>query len=188
MMPAPTHDNSEVRQRTRGRLPRLWRFAVDQLLLLPLGAAIALAWANVAPDSYYRFALVLSPWVNDGAMVFFFGLMTKEVVEATVPGGVLHPWRRALLPMIAALGATCLSVAIYIPAVGFLDEPGLIVAWPVTFGTDIAVTYFIARTIFRSHPAVPFLLLIALISDALGFVAIGVVQSSNGIHLVEGAA
>ena len=39
-------------------------------------------------------------------MVFFFALMTKEVVEATAPGGVLHPWRRALLPVIAAIGAT----------------------------------------------------------------------------------
>ena len=34
-------------------------------------------------------------------MVFFFALITKEVVEATAPGGVLHPWRRALLPVIA---------------------------------------------------------------------------------------
>src|SRR5262249_50293230 len=112
MMPVPVPETSEVRQPAPGRLPGLWRFAIDQLLLLPLGAAIALAWANLAPDGYYRFSLALSRWVNDVAMVFFFGLMAKEVVEATVPGGVLHPWRRALLPMIAALGATFFSVAI----------------------------------------------------------------------------
>ena len=37
-------------------------------------------------------------------MVLFFGLITKEVVEATAAGGVLHPWRRAAAPMVASLG------------------------------------------------------------------------------------
>jgi NhaA family Na+:H+ antiporter len=182
----PTSDAGQVPPR-RGKVPRLWRFAIDHLLLLPLGAAIALVWANLAPDSYYSVIQVLSPWVNDVAMVFFFGLMAKEVVEATVPGGVLHPWQRALLPMIAAVGATLCSAAIYIPAVNVLDEPGLAVAWPVIFGTDIAVSYFVARVIFGSHPVVPFVLLIALTCDALGFIAIGLVQSTPDLRLVEGA-
>jgi NhaA family Na+:H+ antiporter len=185
-MPSPTPDARQAPPR-RGKVPRLWRFAIDHLLLLPLGAAIALVWANLAPDSYYGVTLVLSPWVNDVAMVFFFGLMAKEVVEATVPGGVLHPWQRALLPMIAAVGATACSAAIYIPAVGFLDEPGLSVAWPVIFGTDIAVSYFVARVIFRSHAVVPFVLLIALTCDALGFIAIGLVQSTPDLRVVQGA-
>jgi NhaA family Na+:H+ antiporter len=186
MTPVRSIDSSPPRRSDR-RVPRLWRFTIDHLLLLPLGAAIALVWANTAADSYYRYTLVLSPWVNDVAMVFFFGLMTKEVVEATVPGGVLHPWRRGLMPMVAAVGATLLSAAIYIPAVGFLDEPGLAVAWPVTFGTDIAISYFVGRMIFRSQPVVPFLLLIAITSDALGFIAIGLAQSTRDLHLLEGA-
>ncbi len=37
-------------------------------------------------------------------MVLFFGLITKEVVEATAAGGVLHPWRRAAAPAVASLG------------------------------------------------------------------------------------
>ena len=32
-------------------------FAVEHLLLLPLGAAIALVWANTGPESYFRFSL-----------------------------------------------------------------------------------------------------------------------------------
>ena len=59
-------------------------------------------------------------------MVFFFALMTKEVVEATAPGGVLHPWRRALLPVIAAIGATLVPALIYVRAVDLLDEPMLV--------------------------------------------------------------
>ena len=35
----------------RTAVPRLSRFAVEHLLLLPLGALIALVWANVGPES-----------------------------------------------------------------------------------------------------------------------------------------
>ena len=105
-------------------------------------------------------------------MMFFFALMTKEVVEATAPGGVLHPWRRALLPVIAAIGATMVPALIYVRAVDLLDEPVLAIGWPVSFATDIAVSYFVARIIFGLHPAIPFLLLLAIASDALGFLAL----------------
>lgn len=171
----------------RPTLSRPWAFAREHLLLLPLGASIALVWVNYAPESYYRFTYAISFAVNDVAMVLFFALVTKEVVEATGPGGVLHSWRRALLPVIAAVGATIVSALIYIPVVEALDEPALTVAWPVTFGTDIAVSYFVARIIFRQHPVIPFVLLLAIASDALGFLAIGLFQPTRDLHLAEGA-
>src|SRR4030095_6290862 len=96
----------------RARVPRLSRFALEHLLLLPLGACIALVWVNTGPESYYRFTYAIAFAVNDVAMIFFFGLMTKEVVEATAPDVVLHPWRRALLPVIAAIGATLIPALI----------------------------------------------------------------------------
>ena len=89
--------------RVRTTVPRLSRFAVEHLALLPLGALIALVWVNTAPESYYAFTGAMSFAVNDVAMALFFALMTKEVVEATAPGGVLHPWRRALLPVCASI-------------------------------------------------------------------------------------
>src|SRR5262249_49516809 len=98
----------------RSTLPRLWEFALEHLLLLPVGASIALVWANAAPESYYRVTYAIAFAVNDVAMVFFFALVTKEVVEATAPGGVLYPWRRASLPAIAALAATALSALIHV--------------------------------------------------------------------------
>ena len=55
----------------------------------------ALVWANIAARSYYRFSHALDFAVNDVGIAFFFGIMTKEVVEATLAGGVLHSWRRA---------------------------------------------------------------------------------------------
>src|SRR5437764_268845 len=120
-------------RKPRAAAPRLWHFALEHLLLLPLGAAIALVWANAAPDSYFRFSYAIAFAVNDVAMVFFFALITKEVVEATAPNGVLHPWRRGLLPIVVALAATAASAAIHVRIVEALDEPALQVAWPVVF-------------------------------------------------------
>ena len=90
-----TGEPKRVRRRQwRGAVPRLSRFALEHLLLLPIGVAIALVWANLSPESYFRFSYAAAFAVNDVAMIFFFGLMTKEIVEATAPGGVLNPWQR----------------------------------------------------------------------------------------------
>jgi len=166
---------------------RLWVFALEHLLVLPLGAAIALVWVNVAPESYYASTYAIAFAVNDVAMVFFFGLMTKEVVEATAPGGLLHPWRRVALPVIAAAGATTVSALIHVRVVDVLDEPALRVVWPVAFGTDIALSYFVARIIFRRQ-LIPFVLLLAIASDALGFLAIAWFNPTRDLHLLEGTA
>ena len=170
----------------RAAVPRLRRFALEHLLLLPLGAGIALVWVNTGPESYYRFTYAIAFAVNDVAMMFFFALMTKEVVEATAPEGMLHPWRRALLPVIAAIGATLIPALIYIRAVNLLEEPALEISWPVSFATDIAISYFVARIIFQLHPAVPFLLLLAIASDALGFLALALFYPTGDLHLAVG--
>ena len=174
--------------RWRTAVPRLSQFAAEHLLLLPLGALIAMAWVNWAPESYYSFTYGISFAVNDVAMVFFFAVMTKEVVEATIPGGVLHPWRRALLPVIAALGATVVPALIHSRIVDtFFDEPMLALGWPVAFATDLAFAYFIARIIFRpQHPAIPFVLLLAIASDALGFAVLAIYNPAREVDLVSG--
>jgi NhaA family Na+:H+ antiporter len=166
--------------------PRLSRFAVEHLLLLPLGSLIALVWVNMRPESYYRFTYAISFGVNDVAMAFFFGLMTKEVVEATAPGGVLHPRRRALLPIIAAMGATVLPALVHVRLVDALDEPMLAVGWPVSLATDLAMAYFMARVIFSArHPMIPFLLLLGIASDALGFLIVALFNPRE-LHLTSG--
>jgi NhaA family Na+:H+ antiporter len=104
-------------------MPRLWHFTAEYLLLLPAGAAIALIWANNSPASYFRTTLRIEFFVNDVAMVLFFALITKEVVEATVAGGVLHPWRRAVLPLVAAVGVTTVPLLVFAAVVPLFDEP-----------------------------------------------------------------
>ena len=54
---------------------------------LPLGAALALAWANTGPESYFRTAHALAFPVNEIGMAIFLGLITQEALEAVMPGG-----------------------------------------------------------------------------------------------------
>ena len=181
-----TDDQRRIR-RWRFSFPHLSRFALEHLLLLPLGAAVALVWVNVRPESYYRITYAIAFAVNDVAMVFFFALMTKEVVEATAPGGVLHPGRRAWPPVVASIGATAIPALLYFRAIDVLEEPMLSVGWPVSFATDLAFGYFIARVIFGLHPAIPFLILLAIASDLLGFLALALFNPLRELHLAAGA-
>ena len=176
-----------LRHRVRTTVPRLSRFAVEHLLLLPLGALIALVWVNSAPESYYSFTFAIAFAVNDVAMALFFALMTKEIVEATAPGGVLHPWRRAMLPVVAAIAAAAVTAVIYVRVADALDEPMLSsLGWPVALTTDLAITYFVARVIFRQHPLIPFLLLLGIASDALGFVTLPLFIPMDQTNLAGG--
>jgi len=154
------------------QFPRLLHFAAEYLLLLPVGAAIALVWANVDAESYFRIVFDLNFFVTDIAMVLFFGVVMKEIVEATGRGGVLHPWRRAALPVVVA-GAVAIVPAWMLSATApMFGEPLVTWGWPAVFGIDIAFGYFVAMLIFGRHPVVPLFLLLALASNALGFAAL----------------
>lgn len=166
----------ETKESSRRTLPRLSRFIVEYLLVLPLGALIALVWANMSPGTYFRTTLPMAFVVNDIAMVAFFGMIAKEIVEATAPDGVLHSWRRVLMPVVASLGATAVAAVFYTTFEGRVDEPMLGSAWPVMFATDLAVSYLVARVIFHRHPAIPFLLLMGITANAAGIVMLVLVD------------
>lgn len=175
--------SSNHSRRRVGRLvPRLSKFAVEHLLLLPLGAAVALVWANTGPESYYRFTYTIAFAVNDVAMAFFFAVLAKEVVEATAPGGVLHPWRRAALPMLAAPAVAAVPVLLFVVLVRSIGEPLLVRAWLVPSAIDLAVGYFILRVVFRPrHPVIPFFLLLGISADALALVALALAYPSEDV-------
>ncbi len=161
--------------------------AVKYSLFLPAGAVIALVWANVAHASYGRLAAALAFPVNDIGMVFFFALAAKEVVEATAPGGALHTWRRAALPVIAAAGGMAVPSAIYLVYVFAAGEPALARGWAIPCATDIAFSSLVATAVFRRHPAIPFLLLLAIADDAFGLVILALFFPVGELHLGAGA-
>jgi len=156
-------------RRARGRFVR---FVVDRSLLLPLGAAIAMAWANTAAESYFRFSHAIAFPVNEIAMAFFLALVAQEVLEAMMPGGVLHSWRRWGLPVIAAVGGVLGAAAAYLLYVNLKYEVVLAPAWPIACAVDVAAAYYVLKTIWRRGSVLPFLLLVALATDAFGLLIV----------------
>jgi Na+:H+ antiporter, NhaA family len=156
------------------------RFIFDNSLLLLAGTAAALIWANVDLASYNRLAHPLHVWVNDVGMVFFFALAAKEVFEATLPGGPLASPRRALSPLAAAVGGMVAPALIYVALASTRGPVELIRGWAIPCATDIAFSAMVARIIFpATHPAVPFLLLLAIADDALGLIILAVFYPSG---------
>jgi NhaA family Na+:H+ antiporter len=180
----PSPSATRVHVRRWGRFPELLHFAFEYLLLLPAGAAVALVWANTNPESYFRIVFDLSFFVTDVAMVFFFGVVMKEIVEATGRGGVLHPWRRAALPLVAAIGVGIVPAWLLAATAPMFGEPLVGWGWPAAFGIDIAFGYFVAMLIFGRHPVVPLFLLLGLASNALGFVVLAPQAAAARLQLV----
>jgi NhaA family Na+:H+ antiporter len=161
---------------------RALRFAVEHSLVVPCGAAIALVWANWSAESYFRFASGLAFAVNDVGMAFFFVLIAQEVLEATMPGGALHTWRRATLPIVAAVGGTIGAIGVYEAFVMSGDERLLVGGWPIVCGIDGALAYVAAQWLLGKGAARPFVLLMVIVSNAIGLIAIGVHQQSVNVH------
>jgi NhaA family Na+:H+ antiporter len=171
----------------RARWPaRLLDRVLEHSLLLPAGAVLGLLWANTDPGSYAQLAHALEFAVNDIGMVFFFALAMKEVFEATLPGGALTSVRRAAVPLAAALGGMVVPAALYAAGAAWAGRPELMRGWAIPCATDIAFSYLVARLIFgTSHPALPFLLLLAIADDALGLVILALVYPQGDVHLLR---
>jgi NhaA family Na+:H+ antiporter len=148
---------------------RLSRLVLENSLLLVAGTVAAVVWANLDLSSYDAVAHPLHFWVNDVGMVFFFALAAKEVFEATLPGGALASPRRALSPLAGAVGGMVAPAVIYMSLASTLGPSDLVRGWAIPCATDIAFSAMIARIIFPpGHPAIPFLLLLAIPDDAPG--------------------
>ena len=158
---------------------------LDNSLLLLGGALAGLIWANTDAGSYGRFTQA-ALFVNDVAMVFFFGLVTKEVVEAMLPGGPLSKPREAAMPILAAVGGMAAPATIYAAFVVALGRAGeLMRGWAIPCATDIAFSYLVARIIFkRGHPAIPFLVLLAIADDVLGLVILAVFYPQGDVSVI----
>jgi NhaA family Na+:H+ antiporter len=157
--------------------------ALNRFLLLPLGVAIALVWANTAPESYFRLSQALAFPVNEIAMAFFLALIAQELYEAIMPGGALHAWRHRALPLVAAFGGLVGSAFTFLLYVNLAHEQMLISAWPVVAAVDIAAGYYILRLIYprRSGP-VAFLLMLAVATDVVAMAVVSVRTPDFSVH------
>lgn len=152
-----------------GRRPRrsVRQYVLQQFLLLPLGVAAAMAWANTWPDSYFRLAHALAFPVNAIGMALFLALVTQQAMEAVMPGGALHTWRRWSMPLTAAAGGIAGSALVYLGLVKYWEEPVLAVAWLVPCAIDLAAAYYVVRVIYRRGTPLAFMLLVGFVTDAV---------------------
>ena len=158
------------------------QFIFNNSLLLLAGTLAAVIWANIDLDAYDRIAHPLHFLVNDVGMVFFFALAAKEVFEATLPGGSLATPSRAVSPLAAAAGGMVAPALIYVGLVAVSGPAELARGWAIPCATDIAFSAMIARVIFpAAHPAIPFLLLLAIADDAMGLIILAVFYPSGAI-------
>ena len=173
----------------RARLMLIWNFTLENTLLLIAGTLTALVWANVSHATYEPVAHALHFAVNDIGMVFFFALATKEIVEATLPGGALSSPRQAGVPVFAAVGGMVAPAALYVWQAHLLRRPDLLNGWAIPCATDIAFSYLAARLVFPpGHPAIPFLLLLAIADDALGLVLLALFYPTGPLSIGRFAA
>ena len=181
------------------------RFLLENSLFMILGAVAALIWANIDNQGYQHFVhleLFHTSWighphgadrlvtlgfvVNEVLMALFFAIAGKEVWEATLPGGPLNNPRQAASPLIATLGGMTGPALVYLGGIALFGQFGeLSNGWAVPTATDIAFSYMVARVVFGpAHPAIPFLLLLAIADDALGLVIIAVFYPQGPVEPV----
>jgi NhaA family Na+:H+ antiporter len=167
-------------------MSRVARFLPDSIWALPIGAAIALAWANALPESYYQFAHASRFVVNDVGLTFFLGIVMKEVFGATLPGGPLHTWRKVALPLAASVGGAGASIAVFLLYLNTVGDRMLTAAWITPCAVDIASVYVVGRLIFGRHAGVSFLLVLAIAMNTIGLVALAVFGPIDDAHAASG--
>ncbi len=130
--------------------------------------------------AHYQFdasrVLTLHYLINDALMALFFAIAGKEVWEAVALRDGSLRGRKALTPLVATAGGMIGPIAIYFAIAGVLGEiEALANGWAVPTATDIAFSYLIGRIVFGAgHPAVRFLLLLAIADDAAGLIILAV--------------
>ena len=118
--------------------------------------------------------------INEIFMVFFFGVAVKEITQSVLPGGALNPIPKSINPLMGTLGGILGPVGLYFLLTwiiygGTPDFTEVANGWGIPTATDIALAWLVARIVFGTgHPAVNFLLLLAVADDAIGLGIIAV--------------
>ncbi|MEQ9409720.1 MAG: Na+/H+ antiporter NhaA [Fuerstiella sp.] len=120
--------------------------------------------------------LTLHFLINDIFMALFFGIAAKEITEACLPNGALNPVSKAINPLFGTVGGVVGPIAVFFGLNAAFGNSQWTNGWGVPTATDIALAWLAIKFLFGArHPAVSFLLLLAVADDAigLGIIAVG---------------
>jgi NhaA family Na+:H+ antiporter len=154
--------------------------------LLLAGAAVALLWANLAPESYdavvsftigpaaLNLDLSLGTWAKDGLLAIFFLVVGLELKREFVVGELRNP-AEAVVPMLAAVGGMVAPALIYLVVNATMDG-GDTRGWAIPAATDIAFALAVLAVIGSALPTAlrAFLLTLAVVDDLLAILIIAV--------------
>ena len=170
-------------------------------VLLLIGTAAAILWANLATSSYEGFwdthlvvgvadlqlDFTLHAAVNDALMAVFFFTVGLEV-RREFSIGELTSWSRALVPVIAAIAGLAVPALLYVLVA---HDSGHAHAWGMVISTDTA---FLVGALALIGPRVPgrlrvFLLALAVVDDigALSIIALVYTEDFNPFPLIIAA-
>ena len=126
---------------------------------------------------HLRYSTLL--WINDGLMAVFFLLVGLEIKRELIEGE-LSTFRKASLPILAALGGVIAPATIY-----FLINKGTETAagWGIPMATDIAFAIAIITMLGKKVPSSLkiFLAALAIVDDLIAILVIAIFYSSD-IH------
>jgi NhaA family Na+:H+ antiporter len=128
----------------------------------PWSAAYAAFWQTPVRVGAGSFELnkPLLLWINDGLMTLFFFVVGLEIKRELVAGELSDP-RKALLPVVAALGGMVVPAGVYLL---FQWGQPTWVGWGIPMATDIA---FVVGFLALLGPRVPHGLKVLLLSLAI---------------------
>jgi Na+:H+ antiporter, NhaA family len=148
----------------------------------PVAGAVADFWHAPVALKIGGFALneSLLHVINDGLMTLFFFVVGLEIKREIVTGE-LSDFRKALLPLVAALGGMLVPAAFFLVIVA--GRPGLH-GWGIPMATDIAfVVGFLTLFGARVPTGLKILLLTLAIADDIGAILVIAVAYSTDIHV-----
>ncbi len=170
-------------------------------VLLAICVAAAMLWANSAWSADY-FSLwqqtakiqigafemekTLKHWIDDGLMAIFFFLVGLEIKREML-AGELADLRKALFPLVAALGGMLAPALVYLL---LLRDPLLAHGWAIPTATDIAFALGILSLLGERAPLSlkVFLTALAIVDDIGAIVIIGLFYSAPPDFITLGLA
>lgn len=160
---------------------------------------IAIVWANSGFYESYHFlwhelqmgfrfgdfnlTTSLHHWINDGLMALFFFIIGLEI-KREVLAGELSSFKKAGLPVMAAIGGMVVPALIYV-IIDF-NTPQYLSGWGIPMATDIAFALGLMAMLGKRVPVSLKIFLTALaIADDLGAIMVIAIFYTESINLLE---
>ena len=175
--------------------PFKWFFKLEAAsgLILLIAATIALILSNsVLSENYFNFLsthifigisgfgldLSIIHWINDALMAIFFFVVTLEIKRELIQGELSNP-KKALLPIIGAIGGMVVPALIYV--VINLKTGETLRGWAIPSATDIAFSIGVLSLLGSRVPISlkVFLTALAIIDDLGAIIIIAFFYSSD---------